>query len=179
MLLQSHSHKLIIKVYRRTNRNLRWQKQMYTTVRESISAAFPPRLSKDGKAAWQAHMADYLPALDVDALLSWYLSPKGFQAQQARLFSFDLAHMPFRFLGLPEEMVAQRGIPARKTATSCNQSTDLLPDTVLEGSQLLAKWIRFKGLPHGLLFATRPYNLPELFILNKVMQSQNALAALY
>lgn len=156
----------------------RWQKQMYTTVRESISAAFPPRLSKDGKAAWQAHMADYLPAMDVDALLSWYLSPKGFQAQQARLFSFDLAHMPFRFLGLPEEMVAQRGIPARKTVTSCNQSTDLLPDTVLEGSQVLAKWIRFKGLPHGLLFATRPYNLPELFILNKAAYDAAAHGAM-
>ena len=93
----------------------RWQKQIYTTVRESISAAFPPRLSNAGKQAWQAHMADYLPVLDFDALLGWYLTPKGFQVQQARLFSFDLAHMPFRFIGLPREMVAQRGIPARKT----------------------------------------------------------------
>lgn len=145
----------------------RWQKQMYTTVRESISAAFPPRLSKEGKAAWQAHMADYLPTLDIDALLDWYLSAKDFQAQQARLFSFDLAHMPFRFIGLPKEMVAQRGIPAKKTMVHCVNAADLLPDTVLDGTQRLAKWIRFKGLPHGLLFATRPYNLPELFILNK------------
>ena len=145
----------------------RWQKQIYTTVRESISAAFPPRLSKAGKQTWQAHMADYLPVLDFDALLSWYLTPKGFQAQQARLFSFDLAHMPFRFIGLPREMVAQRGIPARKTVTHCTTAADLLPDTVLDGSHRLAKWIRFKNLPHGLLFATRPYNLPELFILNK------------
>ena len=38
---------------------------------------------------------------------------------------------------------------------------------MLDGSHRLAKWIRFKNLPHGLLFATRPYNLPELFILNK------------
>lgn len=144
-----------------------WQKQLYTTVRESISAAFPPRLSKDGKAAWQAHMADYMPVLDLDALLSWYLSPKGFQDQQARLFSFDLAHMPFRFLGLPKEMVAQRGIPAKKTVSTCAHAAELLPDPVLGGTQHLAKWTRFKGLPHGLLFATRPYSLPELFILNK------------
>lgn len=145
----------------------RWQKQIYATVRESISAAFPPRLSKDGKAAWQAHMDGYLPALDVAALLDWYLSPKGFQAQQARLFSFDLAHMPFRFIGLPQEMVAQRGIPARKTVAACAHAAELLPDAVLDGTRHLAQWIRFKGLPHGLLFATRPYNLPELFILNK------------
>jgi len=100
-----------------------WQKQLYTTVRESISAAFPPRLSKDGKAAWQEHMADYMPALDLDARLNWYLSPKGFQDQQARLFSFDLAHMPFRFLGLPKEMVAQRGIPAKKTVGPSSGAT--------------------------------------------------------
>lgn len=145
----------------------RWQKQVYTTVRESISAAFPPRLSKDGKAAWQAYMADYMPALDVDAMLDWWLSPKGFQAQQARLFSFDLAHMPFRFLGLPQEMVAQRGIPARKTVAACGHAAELLPYTLLDGIRYLAQWIRFRGFPHGLLFATRPYNLPELFILNK------------
>lgn len=145
----------------------RWQKQIYTTVRESISAAFPPRLSKDGKATWQAHMDDYLPALDLDALLDWYPSPKGFQAQQARLFSFDLAHMPFRFIGLPQEMVAQRGIPARKTVVACTHAAELLPDSVRDGTRHLAQWIRFKGLPHGLLFATRPYNLPELFIINK------------
>ncbi len=146
---------------------VRWQKQIYTTVRESISAAFPPRLSKNGKATWQAHMDGYLPALDLDALLDWYPSPKGFQAQQARLFSFDLAHMPFRFIGLPQEMVAQRGIPARKAVVACTHVAELLPDSVRDGTRHLAQWIRFKGLPHGLLFATRPYNLPELFIINK------------
>lgn len=144
----------------------RWQNQLYTTVRESISAAFPPKLSKDGKAAWQAHMADYAPA-DFDAILGWPMSPKDFQAQQARLFSFDLAHQPFRFIGLPKEMVAQRGIPAKKAMAPCAHAADLLPDSVLGGTRQLAQWIRCKGLPHGLLFATRPYNLPELFILNK------------
>lgn len=144
----------------------RWQKQIYTTVRESISAAFPPRLSKDGKAAWHAHMEDYVPA-DFTSSADWYKSSASFQAQQARLFSFDLAHMPFRFIGLPKEMMAQRGIPAKKTVLHCGNAADLVPDTVLDGIQPLAQWIHFKGVPHGLLFATRPYNLPELFILNK------------
>lgn len=144
-----------------------WQKQIYTTVRESMSAAFPPRLSKQGKAAWQAHMAEYMPTQDLDALLDWYVSSQGFQAQQARLFSFDLAHMPFRFLGLPKEMVAQRGIPARKTVTHCATALDLLPDVVVRGCLQLTAWLRLKVLPNGLLFATRPFNLPELFILNK------------
>lgn len=144
-----------------------WQKQIYITVRESISAAFPPKMSKKGKAKWQANMADYVPVLILDTRLNWYLSPQGFQAQQARLFSFDLAHMPFRFIGLPKEMVAQRGIPPRKTITQCDTALDLLPDSVLFGCVQLVDWIDLKVVPHGLLFATRPYNLPELFILNK------------
>ena len=155
----------------------RWQNQLYTTVRESISAAFPPKLSKDGKAAWQAHMADYAPA-DFDALLGWPLSTKDFQAQQARLFSFDLAHQPFRFIGLPREMVAQRGIPAKKAMVPCARAAELLPDSVLDGARQLAQWIRCKGLPHGLLFATRPYNLPELFILNKAAYDAAQRAAM-
>lgn len=143
-----------------------WKTQLDTTVRESISAAFPPKLTKEGKAAWQAHMADYATA-DFDACRGWPLSTKEFQVRQARLFSFDLAHQPFRFVGLPQQMVAQRGIPARKTIVPCAHATELLPSTVLDGSRQLAQWMCCKGLPHGLLFATRPYNLPELFILNK------------
>ncbi|MCC7135262.1 MAG: hypothetical protein IT528_02520 [Nitrosomonas sp.] len=143
-----------------------WKTQIFSSIHESITAAFPPRLSKAGKQAWQEHMA-YLPGIDVEIAPTWPLSDKGFQAQQAWLFSFDLAHMPFRFIGLPKEMVAQRGIPARKTVINCTRATELLPDNVIIGSNVLAKWIRFKGMSHGLLFATRPYNLPELFILNR------------
>lgn len=144
-----------------------WQTQLFTSIRESITAAFPPRLSKAGKQAWQEHMADCLPGIDVETFLSWPLSAKDLQAEQARLFSFDLAHMPFRFIGLPKEMVAQRGIPAKRTVTYCDKVHEMLPDKIIPGTQLLAKWIRLLGLPHGLLFATRPFNLPELFILNR------------
>lgn len=146
----------------------RWQTQLFTSIRESITAAFPPRLSKMGKQAWQEHMADCLSGVVVETVLSGTPSVKGFQAGQARLFSFDLAHMPFRFIGLPKEMVAQRGIPAKKTVAKCTLDTALLLDTkVLNGAQLLCQWIGFKELPHGLLYATRPFNLPELFILNR------------
>ena len=97
----------------------RWKDQLVTSIRESIMAAFPPRLSKAGKQAWQTHMANYHSEIDFDVFSSQLLSVKNFQTQQARLFSFDLAHMPFRFIGLPKEMVAQRGIPAKKTILFC------------------------------------------------------------
>jgi hypothetical protein len=140
-----------------------WQEQLFTCVRESIIAAFPPRLSKPGKQAWDENMADCL-----ETQPSWPRSDKDFQIQQARLFSFDLAHLPFRFIGLLKEMVVQRGIPAKKTVAYFAKADVLLPDAVVKGNKQLAKWIKLnKGLPHGLLFATRPFNLPELFILSK------------
>lgn len=146
----------------------RWRDQLGQSVLEAITSAIPPRLSKAGKSVWEAHLANWhdrwVPGWE---FMARDFSLKGHQEQQARLFSFDLAHLPFRFIGLPKEMVAQRGIPAKKTMLHCAQSTDLLPGAVCDGAQHLAHWIRAKGLPHGLLFATRPYNLPELFILNK------------
>jgi len=144
-----------------------WRKQLYTTIRESISAAFPPRLSQNGKDAWNAYMRSYTPAVP-DGPPDWEMTPQGLKAKQALLFSFDLAHMPFRFIGLPEEMVAQRGIPAKKTVLPCLNADELLPAPVCDGIRYLTRWINIKSdLAHGLLFATRPYSLPELFILNR------------
>jgi hypothetical protein len=107
-------------------------------------------------------------------------SIKGYQAEHARLFAFDLAHLPFRFIGLPKEMVAQRGIPTKKTVVACPVplATELLRDNVVDGSQRLAGWIKLRGLPHGILFATRPFNLPELFILNTHAYEKSERAAM-
>ncbi|WP_066261974.1 reverse transcriptase domain-containing protein, partial [Hydrogenophaga flava] len=150
------------------NNLAKWRSQLARSILESITAAFPPRLSKAGKQNWDKYLKDWqdrwLPGWE---FMSRDFSVKGYQAQQARLFSFDLAHLPFRFIGLPKEMVAQRGIPAKKTVVTCTNAIDLLPVSVLDGIRQLAQWLSCKGVPHGLLFATRPFNLPELFILNK------------
>lgn len=145
----------------------RWQSQIFSSIRESITAAFPPRLSKAGLKSWQEFMADCHPDIDLITQIAWPLRVKDLQARQARLFSFDLAHMPFRFLGLPKEMVAQRGIPAKNMVIDCTLADTLLPDKVITGTRSLAKWIGIEVAAHGLLFATRPFNLPELFVLNK------------
>ena len=145
-----------------------WKLQLFDSIRESIAAAIPPQMSKVGKLVWNDNMAGYFPGFDDDSTWSWYVSSKAFQVQQARLFSYDLAHMPFRFIGLPKEMIAQRGIPARKTVLYFSHAASLLSSKVTDGNQLLAHWINLKnGLPNGLLFATRPFNISELFILNK------------
>lgn len=139
----------------------RWKTQLFDTVHENIIAAFPPRLSKAGQVAWQAHMAK--SGLEIATL-----SAKEIQTGHAWLFSFDLAHQPFRFIGLPKEMIARRGIPAKKTITALDNAALLLKPEIITGMTTLASWIKLiKGLPHGLLFATRPFNLTELFVLAK------------
>lgn len=146
----------------------KWRAQLFGSIHESITAAFPPRLTKTGRQAWAAHMAGCHEILVPEFELSEHeFNIKWYQSQQARLFSFDLAHMPFRFIGLPPEMVAQRGIPAKKTLLAVVEAKGLVRRAVFDGVQQVAKWLKLKGMPHGLLFATRPFNLPEMFILNK------------
>jgi hypothetical protein len=143
-----------------------WESQLFNTVYENIIAAFPPRLSKAGQVAWQR--------LDFATL-----SVKVMQAAQARLFSFDLAHQPFRFIGLPKEMIAHRGIPAKKTIATFSNAELLLTPEIITGITKLNSWVRLtKGLPHGLLFATRPFNLAELFVLAKDPFSEASYPAL-
>ncbi|WP_178093521.1 hypothetical protein [Pseudomonas sp. WS 5011] len=87
------------------------------------------------------------------------------QKLQARLFSFDLAHIPLRFAGLPREMVSQRGIPLRKNLAIFD-AEELLPDEMSDGIATLANWLRLKrGTPSGLTFATRPFSLNELYLI--------------
>lgn len=143
----------------------RWRNQIGQSILESITSAMPPQLSKNGKISWEKNLANWHEKW-VAGREQGEFSLKGYHSRQAKLFSFDLAHMPFRFIGLPKEMTAQRGIPARKTVLPCAHATDLLPLALVKGIQVLAHWINVAELPYGILFPTRPYNLPELFILN-------------
>lgn len=145
-----------------------WNDQLWSSVRESIIAAFPPRLSKAGKIGWLQHMDDWHPITKVDGILLWPWSINTLQDQQAKMFSCDLAHMPFRFIGLPKEMIAQRGIPSKKTVKTLTDADQILPSSVTDGIAILAGWLKLKnGLPNGLLFATRPFNLAEIFVVAK------------
>jgi hypothetical protein len=90
-----------------------------------------------------------------------------------------LAHMPFRFIGLPKEMIAQRGIPQEHLPEMFKEAFDLLPGKICRGITQIVKWINIKnGLPHGLIFATRPFNLAELFVLAEHPFSHASLKSL-
>lgn len=160
----------------------KWTSQLLESVLEAITAAFPPRLSKEGKREWDEWMENWHEKGGVPGyeFINRDFSIKGYQTEHARLFAFDLAHLPFRFIGLPKEMVDQRGIPAKKTVVACPepQAVAMLRHKVVHGSKILAGWIKLRGLPHGVLFATRPFNLPELFILNDRAYVESGRAAM-
>lgn len=137
---------------------------------DNIASAFPPKLSSNGKIAWstfdyelkKGHYGNHHLTL---ALNRWISTSINIQKIQAILFSRDLAHIPLRFMGLPTEMVSQRGIPLRQNLLTF-QLDGLLPDEMLDGHDILAGWMKLRqNFPPGLAFATRPYNLNELYLV--------------
>lgn len=145
----------------------RWSDQVLEKIGESIIAAFPPELSSGGDKSWKLHMKGMLPEFNISNF-TWPTSVDDFHTHHARLFSHDLAHMPFRFIGLPKEMITQRGIPSKNTVIILDAPKQILKEGITKGISTLTKWIDIKGgLPLGLLFATRPFNLSELFVLAK------------
>ena len=151
-----------------------WHRPLYGAVAESIISAFPPNLRKKGNVTWNAHMAIHWPNLingiwRKDSFSNWMIiSPQDIKENQALLFSCDLAHIPLRFFSLPKEMVSQRGIPTGKALTIAEKS-DLLPlcDGSEAGVEILTKWLKFKGkAPTGLAYATRPFSLNELYVID-------------
>jgi len=160
---------------------MHWEYRLFSSVYESVLAAFPSHLSKKGKLSWQKDMQEIWPTVCPGLVFSdyWADDVKSMQAVQARLFAHDLAHMPLRFIGLPKEMISQRGVPPRARVHVVKAVAHLMPETIIDGIATLAKWIRFnKGPPLGLLFATRPFGLAELFVLTKDPFGANSYAAL-
>lgn len=155
-----------------------WKTPLYESIAESFVSAWPSKLSREGKIAWEKFEATsgagtiyesrLTASLDLRSFLQGYLDTTRVQnlnIEHARLFSYDLAHTPLRFAGLPTEMVSQRGIPARRQIRVIDP-TGLLPGGIISGVEILGGWIRFKkNVPSGLVFSTRPFSLNELFLV--------------
>lgn len=146
----------------------KWMQHLIIMVYESIQAAFPYRLSRDGAQAWMKHFGNdtkFAEKLNID------LSPRKLKAQQAELFVHDLAHMPFRFKGLPPELSFSRSMPPKKCILTL-EAKSILPENITSGIGHVARLMRMcnakepEELPIGLLFATRPLNIQEIYILH-------------
>lgn len=142
-----------------------WWNTLYDAVAESIISSFPHKLCGEGKVAWEEFRNTLQFKKHLESSLFKLLGSNVLQGAHARLFSYDLAHIPLRFIGLPKEIVSQRGIIARnKLITS--DAHELLPCNITEGIRILVDWLKFKrGIPAGLNFATRPFSLNELYLI--------------
>lgn len=149
-----------------------WQEQVFASIHSSICAAFPPNLSNKGMQVWNEQLSSHWITLDPKTLATEPHSIQFYKDNQARLFSYDLAHIPFRFIGLHGEVVSNRGIPHEGSIRASNEATEVLPYEVVSGLKKLSGWLEFNSLPNGLLFATRPYNLAELSLLNVDLYSE-------
>ena len=151
----------------------RWQNSIASIITESILCALPPRMSATAQKDWQDEVVSHWNPLveqlrlASDPTVMYSESLRELQKLHARLFSHDLAHIPLRFSGLPKEMLSQRGIPVRKKLLKANWQADdarCIGDAI----QILAGWFKPKlpnGIPPGLYFATRPFNLNELYLI--------------
>jgi hypothetical protein len=139
-----------------------WRKQLFDSVDEAIIAAFPTQLSTADELRW---LNDFL-AVDFESLRIQNWSIEKLQKAQAKLFDHDLAHVPRRFASLPEELVSRRGIPAEPACELIDAALLLQPE-VSNGLASLGGWLEWEGseVPMGAAFATRPYNLAEIYML--------------
>ena len=155
----------------------RWLETLAASLIDNIISAWPARLSTREKAEWSQYMAPHWLWLSDELAVSgnhYSLLPETLpealpelQRWQARLFSHDLAHLPLRFCAMPKEMVCQRGIPPRSKLVMAGWKS--LDHAGLNGGvHTLASWIRprLKGTPAGFYFATRPFSLNELYLIN-------------
>jgi hypothetical protein len=141
-----------------------WKVSLHRSIYEAVAMAFPGTYGENAVREWETHMQG-LAALTVED--SIVFDAKLLSTQHSLFFSFDLAHMPFRFKGLPKEMVSRRGIPKRSQLTGLEVDGSVVPEVVKRAARELATWKRFGGpLPHGIVFATRPFNIDELYLIS-------------
>lgn len=145
---------------------MRWSKHVEGMVVDNIKASFPYRLSRTGKRDWQRHMAS---AEELAERLNIEFAPAELKACQREYFVHDLAHLPFRFVGLSPQLVGRRDLPPRRSIAVLSSPEELLPPAIISGIRHVAKLMRCsqnEGLPIGLLCAARPLDTHELYLLH-------------
>lgn len=150
----------------------RWKNKLLSEVLEHIIAAFPFHLSANAKKVWRKEIEfDWFKVAEhlwfyVGYHEHFITSISEIQKQTLRLFRYDLAHNPLRFIGLPPELIQSRHVPKKgklKKATDLSfADSDNGRYTPIE---MLASWMKIKNVPSGLVFSTRPYSLNELSVI--------------
>ncbi len=141
-----------------------WQEKMDLISEESITSAFPHELSIERAQAWEEYLSK-------QRWISCKDDPiKEIKSKQQELFNHDLAHIPFRLIGLAKYYTTLGGVSIEKLPISETSLAELVSSEVKKGASIIAGWLRSenkKGFLHALVFPTRPYNLDEMYLLDQ------------
>jgi hypothetical protein len=136
-----------------------WYKQVVFSIDESIKAAFPVNLSKQGIKHWTDNFSK-----DTDIRIETNIHEIAEINRQ--LYSSDLAHIPFRSIGLPEEMQNRKGLYIQTELTYNKQLNDILSESLrYPGLMRLKKKLKIKDFTSGLVYPCRPFSIPEIFLI--------------
>lgn len=152
----------------------RWGDQLVHEAFESLASGLAGKTTASDLKRIVAPLREISPelasrTLQVGVLRNWH----------RRLFVRDLAHVPFRFGLLGHELVSGRGIPPARLWGDVSVGRLPLARDLAEGLDLLVSMFadvrnisehsRFRGIPGsqvtGLVFATRPFNMLELYLV--------------
>ena len=89
----------------------KWTTQLTVVLADSLMAAFPYRLTRSGKQAWQEYFGG---DVDLSTRLGIDLAAGSLKTRRTELFVHDLGHIPFRFKGLPRELSFSQSFPPKK-----------------------------------------------------------------
>jgi len=141
----------------------KWQAPLCQQVFNAVRAAFPVKLSNEGKKLWKKlenENKNDIFAFDTVKIL---------QQDARRLYSHDLAHYPFKTFGRFNDGL-QRQIPigSKRNLAFLEYYSKLLDPAISEALAEIAKQMkcsRPNSVPYGLAFPTRPFNLTDLYLL--------------
>lgn len=151
----------------------RWKQALSREIFEGLAAG----LGNGWRAAGIRDVARPLAEFDRD--LANRVRIRGLRELHRRLYLRDLAHVPYRFSWLQPDLAPQRGIPSQLERFDTASVSVPLEEEVKDGLDLLLNCLAHVGrcatssserarsgstVP-GMVFATRPVNMLELYLL--------------
>lgn len=135
-----------------------WYDQIIDSIDESIKAAFPTNLSENGKKAWEEYFSEDLDmGIETDRLEIARIN--------RQLFSSDLAHIPFRSIGLPEEMQNRQGKYKLTDLTPNKNIIDVISESRYTGLEKLRNKLQITDFVSGFVYPSRPFSIPEIYLI--------------
>ena len=169
----------------------KWHQHIFSSVFQAIATSFPFELSSTGRTSWTKEISpvweEYFHEqsfeyFDLESISDDSVTIAALQTLHLQLFLFDLAHMPFRFSQLPNELVSKRGTP-KSVSSSYKEDDVIIPHQIESGVSILHAWLEEDlsnektkiNKINGLVYPTRPFSISELyFVSGKMLESDDA-----